>query len=149
MSSSSIPGRIEPPEDPAATSAQLDHVLVVTGDADPTLRFLTEVAGLRLGYRPPFRFPGWWLYAGTRAVVHVVSDAARASGDAPPIERIDHVAFRMGDRHHVCAALRRGGWHYREAMVPQTGEHQIFVSIPGGPRVELVFGAETSTASPL
>lgn len=30
-----------------------------------------DVLGLRVGDRPPFPFPGYWLYAGSSAWVHV------------------------------------------------------------------------------
>lgn len=43
----------------AAPAVRLDHVLVVTADARPTLAFFTGVLGLGVGPRPPFPFAGW------------------------------------------------------------------------------------------
>lgn len=124
---------------------RLDHVLLVVRDAQPTLSFLTEVVGLRVGPRPPFRFPGWWLYAGEQAVVHL---ALRDNGAALPAQVgaqrgpsggvVDHVAFRIPNAQVTRQRLGDGGWPFHEAMVPETGEHQFFIAVPEGPVVELV-----------
>ncbi len=107
-----------------------------------TLRFLTEVVGLVDGARPAFGIPGWWLYAHGHAVVHVVQGAPtwRAGDNA---DAIHHVAFRLQDGDATRERLQQGGWRYSEAVVPQTGELQIFVSIPGGLLIELVFDADS------
>src|SRR2546422_3737578 len=121
---------------------QLDHVLVVALNPPNTLRFLTEVVGLVEGARPAFGIPGWWLYARDQAVVHVVQRASTCgAGDSS--DAIHHVAFRLLDSHATRRRLQQGGWRYSEALVPQTGELQIFVSIPEGPLIELVFDADS------
>ena len=121
---------------------QLDHVLVIAANPPTTLRFLTEVVGLVDGARPAFGLPGWWLYARDQAVVHVVQGAPTCgAGDSS--DAIHHVAFRLQDRNATRERLRQGGWRYSEAVVPQTGELQIFVSIPGGLLIELVFDADS------
>lgn len=140
-----------------AEAPSLDHVLLVTADARPTLSFLTEVVGLRIGPRPPFRFRGWWLYAADRAVVHIAlrgpasadelsaqvgARAARGSGGV-----VDHIAFRMTDADAVRRRLDDRALPYHEAFVPQTGECQFFIAIPDGPVVELV--AESPNPHPL
>lgn len=111
----------------------LDHVLLVVPNADATLGFFTDVVGLRIGERPPFRFPGWWLYAGEQAVVHIALGPARGEGGA-----VDHVAFRLDSAASVRQRLTDGGWRFREARVPESGEPQFFIAIPEGPVVELV-----------
>ncbi len=130
----------------------LDHILLIAEDAQPTLRFLLDVAGLRIGSRPPFRFEGWWLYAGAQAVVHLVGRprANERPGAGPAVQSsmqaaacvVDHIAFRLADADAVRNRLALGGWAYREARVPGTGERQFFVQVPLGPSVELVFDAE-------
>jgi catechol 2,3-dioxygenase-like lactoylglutathione lyase family enzyme len=125
---------------------RLDHVLVFTSDPPTTLRFFTEIVGLIEGARPAFGFPGWWLYAGKQAVVHLapVTPACGPDGDSGAIR---HVAFRMSDRDATRQRLRRGGWRYSEALVPQTGELQLFVSISECLHIELVFDSESFTQS--
>ena len=43
--------------------ARLDHNTLVTGELKKVRAFLQDVIGLRSGVRPPFGFPGFWLYA--------------------------------------------------------------------------------------
>lgn len=131
------------------TPPQLDHVLLVVDDARPTLAFFTEVVGLRIGARPPFRFTGWWLYAGVRAVVHMAQREAGpalaaqvgARGTQAQGGVVDHIAFRVADAEAIRRRLGEGGWHFHEAVVPETGERQFFIAVPGGPVVELVSAA--------
>lgn len=125
--------------------AQLDHVLLVLSEAQPTLSFLTGVVGLRIGPRPPFRFPGWWLYAGGRAAVHMaLRDSDEAIGQQVGAQRgrgvgvVDHVAFNIPDAQAIRQRLIDGNWSFHEAVVPETGERQFFIAIPEGPVVELV-----------
>lgn len=124
---------------------RLDHVLLVLKDAQPTLSFLTEVVGLRVGPRPPFRFPGWWLYAGEQAVVHMalrengaaLAEQVGARSGSSEGGVVDHIAFRVADAQTVRRRLDDTGWPFHEAIVPATGEHQFFIAIPHGPTVEL------------
>ena len=50
----------------------LDHINIHTSKREETLRFYTEMLDFQEGFRPPFDFPGAWLYAGERAVIHLV-----------------------------------------------------------------------------
>src|SRR5689334_18058758 len=57
----------------------LDHAAIKTDRLEETRRFFEEVLGLRVGPRPDFDFPGYWLYAGDRDVVHLVeTDSGKA-----------------------------------------------------------------------
>src|SRR5665213_3055251 len=85
---------------------RLDHYSIRTTRLDETRQFYVDVLGLSVGPRPPFNFPGVWLYNGDQAVVHVVAiDPNDRSGlldylgtkagdeDAQGTGTIDHVAF--------------------------------------------------------
>ena len=55
---------------------RLDHYSIRTLDVDASRRFYTEVMGFQVGFRPPFDFPGLWLYNGplypeSNGVVHI------------------------------------------------------------------------------
>ena len=50
----------------------LDHFTINTADLGRSIRFYEEVVGLRNGERPPFAFPGAWLYCGEKPVVHLI-----------------------------------------------------------------------------
>jgi glyoxylase I family protein len=101
--------------------------------------FYVEIVGLRVGARPPFRFPGYWLYAGDRPVLHLVV----TSGPAPDTGAgtIDHVAFDSEDFEATRALLAARGVAFRFAEVPGSGVRQLFVQDPAGNGVELQFAA--------
>ena len=70
--------------------AGLFHIAIKTNDLAATIHFYKEVMGLVEVPRPNFGFPGAWLYAGGRAIVHVYADRP------VPAQRagvIDHIAF--------------------------------------------------------
>jgi catechol 2,3-dioxygenase-like lactoylglutathione lyase family enzyme len=41
----------------------MNHFTVLSDDLEATRRFYCDLFGFRVGWRPPFQFPGWWLYA--------------------------------------------------------------------------------------
>lgn len=120
---------------PAPSGFRFDHInLHATADA-PMQRLFGDVMGLRDGRRPPFPFPGQWLYGeGDAALLHVVQ-APPAQGEAV---RLGHVAFRTDEAADaVIARLDAAGLGYEVAVVPEDGDVQIFVPLPGGLVVEL------------
>ncbi len=75
--------------------ASLDHVTLRVHDLEGIRRFLEDLLDLKVGFRPDFSFPGYWLYAGDEPLVHLIPgerDHAGHRGDA-----IDHVGFRLTD----------------------------------------------------
>lgn len=127
---------------------RLDHITVRTRKPSETVRFFTEVIGLTEGWRPGFNFPGHWLYNGDIAVLHIVTvtddesalrgylggrDASLGTG------AVDHIAFRCHGLDAVQQRLIDLGQPFRERVVPDLGQHQLFVLDPNGINVELVF----------
>ena len=55
----------------------LDHWNVYCKDLKATVRFYERYVGLTDGDRPPFNFPGAWLYAGEKPILHLVSETGR------------------------------------------------------------------------
>ena len=45
------------------TVAAMNHFTVLSDDLEATRRFYCDLFGFKVGWRPPFQFPGWWLYA--------------------------------------------------------------------------------------
>ena len=68
----------------------MNHFTILTDDVAGTIRFYEEFLGLTSGPRPPFDFPGAWLYAGDRPILHVIG--GRPSGELKA-GVIDHMAF--------------------------------------------------------
>lgn len=102
--------------------------------------FYVDVIGLAEGWRPPFDFPGHWLYAGDCAVLHLVETSAGQTTAAPP-GTLDHVAFTCTGIEAFEQRLHERGIAYRKAGVPGTGLQQLFVKDPAGNGVELNFAA--------
>ncbi len=127
---------------------KLDHFTIRTADLDATRDFFTGVIGLTVGDRPPFSFPGHWLYGDGRAIVHLVGvESGRsyvhghASTDKVGVDTgaVDHLAFRGEDYAGTLARLTGHGCDYSERTVPGRGDRQIFIRGPHNLIVELVF----------
>ncbi len=119
---------------------RLDHVNIATHDLDATRDFYVDVIGLRVGERPPFGFPGLWLYDDRIPVIHVTGlEAAdtRVEGSGA----IDHIAFRADGLAAMRERVRGRNIPANECIVPRNGELQIFLSDPNGVKIELTFAA--------
>lgn len=123
---------------------RFDHINLHGRAEDPALaRLFGQVMGLRPGYRPPFPFPGRWLYRGEHAWLHLVQPAP-AQGEAV---RLGHIAFRTDEP--AAALIRRvraAGLGHEVAVVPEQGEVQVFVPLPGGLVIELDAPADAALA---
>ena len=51
----------------------MNHFTVIAQDLDETIEFYVGLLGLEPGYRPDLGFPGAWLYADGRAILHLYS----------------------------------------------------------------------------
>lgn len=132
---------------------KLGHYSVRTGDLEASRSFYTEVLGLREGFRPPFKFPGIWLYRGGDeadfGVVHIIGidrndpqglkdylgdkDEAALTGTGA----VDHIAFLATGLAEMRARLAARGDRCTERTVPSLGLYQLFVQDPSGVTIEL------------
>ncbi len=120
----------------------LDHYTVRPSDLDRSVRFYSEILGLENGARPPFRFPGAWLYCDGRPVVHLARRGRKAGGETGAI---DHLAFRADGLADFTRHLAERGVAFEESDVPGTGLHQVFLRDPDGVRIEVNFPGEART----
>lgn len=113
-------------------SWRFDHLAFNT-DGGPALpQALAELLGLQAGRRPPFPFPGRWLYQDGQALVHVIVQ------DACPEPQLSHIAFSTQEAAAtVLLRVQASGLEYQVAQVPEDGIWQIFVRLPGGLVLEL------------
>jgi len=114
---------------------------VLTDDVAKTVRFYGDVLDLVAGERPNFDFPGAWLYAEGRPILHIVGGRAR---EALKPGVIDHIAFSA---RGLAATLARLAAHNVEHICRQqagSGVWQVFFFDPNGARVELDFAADES-----
>jgi catechol 2,3-dioxygenase-like lactoylglutathione lyase family enzyme len=134
---------------------KLAHYSIRTENLAASHGFYTEVLGLREGYRPPFNFPGHWLYIGEDesdfGVVHLIGvDPSAASGlgeylgDRAPAEgtgAFDHIAFLVEDWPEIHARCQARCIGFKQRTVPSLNLHQVFILDPSGVTVELNFPA--------
>ena len=92
----------------------MNHFTVLSDDLARTTAFYERFLGLQVGWRPPFAFPGAWLYAGDQAVLHVVA------GRSLPPERagvLDHMAFTGTGLAATAAQLTAEGASWSDAQI--------------------------------
>ena len=137
---------------------RLDHYSIRTLDVEASRHFYTQVMGFQVGFRPPFKFPGLWLYNGaphpeSYGVVHIIGvDLNDPEGlkeylgdrDLESLKgtgTVDHMAFNATDLADMRSRLKRNKVEYRERTVPDLGLHQVFFEDPSGVTIELNFPA--------
>jgi catechol 2,3-dioxygenase-like lactoylglutathione lyase family enzyme len=119
---------------------QLNHVTVRTEDLEGTRDFYSEVLGLREGFRPPLAFPGYWLYCGEQAVVHLVPHSGQiGAGPGDTTGNFDHVAFVAEDFDGMRARFARMELDFSERVVPGIRLKQLFVQDPNKVMIEINF----------
>jgi len=94
---------------------------------------------MKEGWRPPFPFPGYWLYLEENAVLHLVEAPSDSPAPSTTPGTLDHVAFSCSGLVDFEARLRTKGLEYRKVSVPGTTQQQLFVKDPAGNGVEFNF----------
>lgn len=121
---------------------ELNHVTVRAADMEATRDFYSEVLGLVVGPRPDLGFPGYWLYAGTQPVIHLVPPGNGIGGGASDdTGSFDHVAFLGKDYDGTRRHLDGLGLSYRQNDVPSANLRQLFLVDPNRVMIELNFQA--------
>ncbi|NHV28007.1 VOC family protein [Burkholderia sp. D-99] len=138
------------------TVSRLAHYSIRTLDLERSCRFYERVLGFKRGYRPPFDFPGAWLYKGgdesDYGTVHIIGvDPANPDGlaaylgdkalPATGTGTVDHIAFLATGVEAMWDTLRAENVAWRDRTVPSLGLHQVFVEDPSGVTIELNFPA--------
>ncbi len=140
----------------------LDHVNIVTKNFPETIRFYTEVLGMKNAGLPGGMVSNKNAFIcddNDNAVLHIQGvdpqdpqstfDSIRQRlgnlrtsiglADLNGSASIEHVAFACHDYDAVRERLRRNGLEMRFNEVPQMGLRQIFVNDPNGITLELNF----------
>ena len=129
------------------TVTAVNHFTVLTDDLPATLAFYEEHLNLKPGARPPFTFPGAWLYAdggrGPHPILHIVAGVAK--------ERLvkgvlDHMAYSGVGLAAAVEKLRKKDVKYELRRLPEYGTWQLFFFDPNDAKIEIDF--DPSEAAP-
>ncbi len=127
---------------------KLDHYNVSTRDLGATVRFYEDILGLVNGPRPPFDFPGAWLYSEGHPVLHLNDISPTDTPQRPDSGVIDHVAFGSRGFEEMKQRLAKKGVQYRVNVVPNSTRRQIFLTDPNNVLLELNFDVAAEQAAP-
>jgi catechol 2,3-dioxygenase-like lactoylglutathione lyase family enzyme len=132
---------------------RLAHYSVRAKNLEASTAFYTEALGLCVGPRPPFGFPGVWLYLAQdearseHGCVHLIGDGdaaardgylgSRPNSDASETGALDHIAFFASDWPACRERLDALGVRHTQRLVPILGVLQVFLADPDGVRIEL------------
>lgn len=126
---------------------RFDHISLSVYQPEVMSEFLQGLLGLTVGPRGNLGFPGVFLYAGDKDVIHIF---ARATNQADPDDSrqetvaggygnnvVHHIAFYSDDYPSLKARIADLGAQYSEAPRGGTQLQQVFVRGPEGLLVEI------------
>lgn len=128
---------------------KMEHYLVISDDIEATARFYCDALGMKAGFRPALEFPGYWLYLGDTACIHIaewetyavwtkqvgIPISTRAEGTGP----LDHIAFNASGFDETVDRLEDLGITVSQNKLDDIGLRQLFIKDPNGLMIELNF----------
>lgn len=131
---------------------KFDHIALRCTDTENVKLFFTEIIGLTVGSRPPFPFPGFWLYTNQNknAVLHLFGGKARvhekslSNKNLTPSDNniVDHIAFRGDDYKEIMSRMKEHNISFSETTIPDSNIRQVFIQAPENLIVEMDFHIE-------
>lgn len=121
----------------------IDHITIVVKQLDRSIKFYTEVLGMRQVDRPAFGFPGAWCQAGTTQIhMNVESDEAGQAGirfhGGTRMSRGFHYAFEVASCDAAAERLEQLGVEVLEGpRARPDGARQLYIHDPDEHLVEL------------
>ena len=116
----------------------MNHFTILTNDLPGTLAFYEEHLNLKPGARPPFTFPGAWLYAdggrGKEQILHIV-----AGKEKKVLVKgvIDHMAFSGRGLAGTVENLKNKSIKYELRQQVGSGTWQLFFFDPNDAKIEI------------
>ena len=125
----------------------LDHYNVSTRRLGDTVHFYEDILGLVNGPRPPFDFPGAWLYSEGHPVLHL-NDISPTDKQQPADSGvIDHIAFGSRGFEAMKQHLAQKRVSFRVNVVPNSSRRQIFLTDPNNVLIELNYDVGKEAAA--
>ena len=125
----------------------LDHYNVSTRNLKDTVKFYEDELGFVNGPRPPFDFPGAWLYSAGHPVLHLNDISPTDKPQRPDSGVIDHVAFGSRGFEAMKQHLKGKGVPFRINEVPNSTRRQIFLRDPNNVEIELNYDTKNEIAA--
>lgn len=126
-----------------------DHINIRTSKLSETVDFYQIILGAKPGFRPPFPFPGAWLYIDGKPVIHIVEESEESSSAISSyfsekktqhaIGNLHHVAFKGEDIDEFIRKVNSHSLKGGVATPPGTGQSQVFLQDPNGITIEMLF----------
>jgi len=101
--------------------------------------FYINILGLKLGYRPPFKSKGYWLYAKEQDVLHLSSSKDNIKNLINVNSTLDHVSFSASDKSFFMETLEKNNIFFKERYISEINVDQLFFKDPAGNGIELIF----------
>jgi len=120
----------------------LDHVNLRTTQLDTMIAWYTDVLGLRHGERPDSSSRGAWIYAGNRAVVHLVEVEGEPGIGAETALKLEHFAFSATGLAEFEATLRDRGEAMSRSEISAINVVQMNVWDPDGNHIHVDFPSD-------
>ena len=122
------------------TVTAMNHFTILTDDLPATLAFYEEHLDLKPGDRPPFKFPGAWLYAdggrGSHPILHIIAGQKK---DVLVKGVIDHMAFSGKGLAGAVAKLKKKNLKYELRQQVGSKTWQLFFFDPNQAKIEIDF----------
>jgi len=101
--------------------------------------FYRDVVGLQIGERPQLSSFGYWLYAGSKDVLHLSEAKPEEKRKENVATTFDHVAFTATDYDATIVRLEKLSIQFKTREISDAGQKQIFFLDPAGNGIELNF----------
>ena len=125
-----------------SSAMRSQNLLAVGSDA-----VTEDVLGFVNGPRPPFDFPGAWLYSAGHPVLHLNDISQTDKQQRPDSGVIDHVAFGCRGFQAMKQHLTGKGVPHHVNQVPNSARWQIFLRDPNNIEIELNFETKNEAAA--
>lgn len=120
---------------------RIDHVNIQTTQVEKMVAWYRDVLGMRTGPRPDFPFPGAWLYAGDRAVIHLVGQRGDPAVGSEVKLKLEHFALTAtgcdGFEETLC---KRFSCKPLDCLSTWLCSLKLYASIAWRPKLGQVFG---------
>ena len=123
----------------------LDHVNVRTRNLDAMVDWYKRILDMGTGPRPSFSFPGAWLYAGDKPIVHLVGVDRDLSPEMNQL-RLEHFAISAAGLTEFLDRLKQTDTSYTLNKVPDFPVVQVNVWDPDGNHIHIDFHEDEAAA---